>query len=75
MDIREMMFEFLRPVALGTSVVLALIVLLGLRIPRRAKTAARPFPAASGSTSTCPPPKSASQLPVFCLIRLRALAI
>jgi len=44
MDLREMMFEFLRPVALGASAVLALIVLLGLRIPRRAKTAARPLP-------------------------------
>jgi hypothetical protein len=40
---QEMLFDFFRPVALGTGAVLALIVLLGLRMPRRAKVGARPF--------------------------------
>jgi hypothetical protein len=39
-----MLFNFFRPVALGTGVVLALIVLLGLRMPRRAKVATRSLP-------------------------------
>ena len=39
-----MLFDFLRPVALGAGAVLALIVLLGLRMPRRANLGARSFP-------------------------------
>jgi hypothetical protein len=43
MNVPELVVDFLRPVALGTGVVLALIVLLGLQMPRRSKVAARPF--------------------------------
>lgn len=42
MDVQELFVEFLRPVALGTGAVLALIVLVGLRLPSRAKLGARP---------------------------------
>jgi hypothetical protein len=42
MDVQELFVEFLRPIALGTGAVLAVIVLVGLRMPRRAKVGARP---------------------------------
>jgi len=42
MDVQELFVEFLRPVAVGTGAVLAVIVLVGLRLPRRAKLNARP---------------------------------
>ncbi len=42
MDVQALLSDFLRPVALGTGAVLALLVLLGLRMPRRAKVDARP---------------------------------
>jgi hypothetical protein len=42
MDVQELLVEFLRPIALGTGAVLAVIVLVGLRMPRRAKVGARP---------------------------------
>jgi hypothetical protein len=41
---QEMLFNFFRPVALGTGAVLALIVLVGLRLPRRANVATRTLP-------------------------------
>jgi len=42
MDVQELLVEFLRPVVLGTGAVLALIVIVGMRLPRRAKVDARP---------------------------------
>jgi hypothetical protein len=42
MDVKALLSDFLRPVALGTGAVLALIVLLRLWMPRRAKVNARP---------------------------------
>lgn len=42
MDVQELFMEFFRPVALGTGAVLAVIVLLGIRMPRRANVDARP---------------------------------
>jgi hypothetical protein len=42
MDVQALLSDFLRPVALGTGAVLALIALLGLRMPRRTKVNARP---------------------------------
>lgn len=42
MDVQELFVEFLRPVAVGTGAVLAVLVLVGLRLPRRAKLGARP---------------------------------
>jgi hypothetical protein len=42
MDVQELFMEFFRPVALGTVAVLAVIVLLGLRMPSRAKVSSRP---------------------------------
>jgi hypothetical protein len=42
MDVQELFVEFFRPIALGTGAVLAVIVLVGLRMPRRAKLEARP---------------------------------
>ncbi|HST13060.1 MAG TPA: hypothetical protein VLL05_21955 [Terriglobales bacterium] len=39
---QQLFMEFFRPVALGTGVVLAVIVLLSLRMPGRAKVEARP---------------------------------
>jgi hypothetical protein len=42
MDVQELFMEFFRPVALGTGAVLAVIVLVGLRIPGRTKVGARP---------------------------------
>jgi hypothetical protein len=42
MDVQELFVEFLRPIAVGTGAVLAVIVLVGLRMPRRAKLGARP---------------------------------
>jgi hypothetical protein len=44
MALQEVLFNFLRPVAFGTGVVLALIVLVGLRMPRRANVATRSLP-------------------------------
>jgi hypothetical protein len=43
MNVQEVLVDFLRPVAFGTGVVLALILLLGLQMPPRSKVAARPF--------------------------------
>jgi hypothetical protein len=43
MDLQIVMFDFLRPVALGTGVVLAGLALLGWRMPRRANVNARPL--------------------------------
>jgi hypothetical protein len=42
MDVQELFFEFLRPVAVGTGAVLVMIAILGLRMPRRSKVGARP---------------------------------
>jgi hypothetical protein len=42
MDVQELLIDFLRPVAMGTGAVLVVILLLGLRMPRRAKVDARP---------------------------------
>jgi hypothetical protein len=42
MDVHGLWSEFLRPVALGAGAVLALLVVLSLRMPRRAKVGARP---------------------------------
>jgi len=42
MDVQELFVEFLRPIALGTGAVLAVIVLVGLRMPGRTKLEARP---------------------------------
>jgi hypothetical protein len=42
MDVQELLIDFLRPVAMGTGVVLGVILLLGLRMPKRAKVDARP---------------------------------
>ncbi|MGC2197627.1 MAG: hypothetical protein WA628_23345 [Terriglobales bacterium] len=44
MDVQALLSDFLRPVALGTGAVLAVIVILGLRMPRRAKVSRRPVP-------------------------------
>jgi hypothetical protein len=42
MDVQDLLSEFLRPVALGAGAVLALLVVVSLRMPRRAKVGARP---------------------------------
>lgn len=38
----ELFIDFLRPIAMGTGTVLAVIFLVGLRMPRRAKVDSRP---------------------------------
>jgi hypothetical protein len=43
MDLQMVMFDFLRPVALGTGAVLAGLALLSWRMPRRANVSARPL--------------------------------
>jgi len=42
MDVQSLLSEFLRPVAWGTGAVLAVIAIVGLRMPRRSKVEARP---------------------------------
>lgn len=42
MDFQMVIFDFLRPVAIGTVGVLAGLAVLGWSMPRRAKVSARP---------------------------------
>ena len=42
MDVPELLFGFLRPVAMGTGAVLAVILLVGWRLPKRGSVDARP---------------------------------
>jgi len=42
MDVQELLFDFFRPVVMGTGAVLAVILLVGWRLPKRGNVDARP---------------------------------